>query len=317
MLTGCIYDDLPSASSSTGDAGKQGPPSAGMAAISLITSVASQGGEQANLETASTRAGTTIQSSQFDNGETFYAYFPADATINYVAAPVNTTYTTDGSGGATPAIQPYFSAGITSVTVHAYYPSSVTETTSSFSVASDQTGTTNYKASDLMYATCTATRSAGDFEGYGSLVFNHRMVKIIVLATANTSKGVNTITDVRIIGGHRTIDITTPLTCTLGTTLSDANSTGDYISVYTGGASATASCAALIVPETVTGQFLQVITDMGSAYYSLDGKVFASGSAYTFDITISAADINLTTEITNWGDGGTTTLVNNGTEALN
>ena len=228
----------------------------------------------------------------------------------------NTTYTTDGSGNAAPATQPYFPAAVTSVDVHAYYPSSVTNSTTSFSVLQNQTSTANYKSSDLMYASCAATRSAGAATGSGSLTFSHRMAKIIVSAAVGA--GVNTITDVRIVGGHRTIDISTPQTCALGTTLSDANTTSDYITVYTGGSSGSASCAALVVPEAggFTGEFLQIITDMGTATYSLSSKVLASGSAYTFNITVSAAAIGLTTTITTWTNGGTTTLVNSGTETL-
>ena len=228
----------------------------------------------------------------------------------------NTTYTTDGSGNAAPATQPYFPAAVTSVDVHAYYPSSVTNSTTSFSVLQNQTSTANYKSSDLMYASCAATRSAGAATGSGSLTFSHRMAKIIVSAAVGA--GVNTITDVRIVGGHRTINISTPQTCTLGTTLTDANTTSDYITAYTGGSSGSASCAALVVPEAggFTGEFLQIITDMGTATYSLSSKVLASGSAYTFNITVSAAAIGLTTTITTWTNGGTTTLVNSGTETL-
>ena len=271
---GCIEDDLSGTSPDGG--GSVGE----FAPIRLSASVVPQGGSEASI----TRAGTSIQSTQFDNGETF--------------------------------TQPYFPAAVTSVDVHAYYPSSVTNSTTSFSVLQDQTSTANYKSSDLMYATCAATRSAGAATGSGSLTFTHRMAKIIVSATVGA--GVNTITDVRIVGGHRTVDISTPQTCALGTTLTDANTTSDYITAYTGGSTGSASCAALVVPEAggFTGEFLQIITDMGTATYSLSSKVLASGSAYTFNITVSAAAIGLTTTITTWTNGGTTTLVNSGTETL-
>ena len=303
---GCIEDDLSGTSPDGG--GSVGE----FAPIRLSASVVPQGGTEASL----TRAVTSIQSTQFDNGETFYAYFAtAGVRIGNVVGN-NTTYTTDGSGNAAPATQPYFPAAVTSVDVHAYYPSSVTNSTTSFSVLQDQTSTANYKSSDLMYATCAATRSAGAATGSGSLTFSHRMAKIIVSATVGA--GVNTITDVRIVGGHRTINISTPQTCTLGTTLTDANTTSDYITAYTGGSTGSASCAALVVPEAggFTGEFLQIITDMGTATYSLSSKVLASGSAYTFNITVSAAAIGLTTTITTWTNGGTTTLVNSGTETL-
>lgn len=307
---GCIEDDL-SGAPHTGD-----PDTGELAAVRLTAIVSPQDESQGGSEASITRAGTSIQSTQFDNGETFYAYFAtAGVRIGNVVGN-NTTYTTDGSGNAAPATQPYFPAAVTSVDVHAYYPSSVTNSTTSFSVLQNQTSTANYKLSDLMYATCAATRSAGAATGSGSLTFSHRMAKIIVSAAVGA--GVNTITDVRIVGGHRTINISTPQTCTLGTTLTDANSTSDYITAYTGGSSGSASCAVLVVPEAggFTGEFLQIITDMGTATYSLASKVLDSGSAYTFNITVSAAAIGLTTTITTWTNGGTTTLVNSGTETL-
>ena len=310
MFSGCIEDDL-SGAPHTGD-----PDTGELAAVRLTAIVSPQDESQGGSEASITRAETSIQSTQFDNGETFYAYFAtAGVRIGNVVGN-NTTYTTDGSGNAAPATQPYFPAAVTSVDVHAYYPSSVTNSTTSFSVLQDQTSTANYKSSDLMYATCAATRSAGAATGSGSLTFSHRMAKIIVSATVGA--GVNTITDVRIVGGHRTINISTPQTCTLGTTLTDANTTSDYITAYTGGSTGSASCAALVVPEAggFTGEFLQIITNMGTATYSLASKVLDSGSAYTFNITVSAAAIGLTTTITTWTNGGTTTLVNSGTETL-
>ena len=313
---GCIEDDFPEKPAVDDPVPPVVLPADSLASIILTASVSPQGGMEGSATASFTRAGTSIQSTQFDNGESFYAYFStAGVRIGNVDGD-NTTYTTDGSGNATPATQPYFPAAVTSVDVHAYYPSTVTNATASFSVQQDQTSTTNYKLSDLMYATCAATRSAGDPTGSGTLTFTHRMAKIIV--SASVGAGVNTITDVRIVGGHRTVDISTPLSCTLGSTLTDANTTGDYITAYTGGSSGSASCAALVVPEAggFTGEFLQVITDMGTATYSLSSKVLASGSAYTFNITVSAAAIGVTTAITTWTDGGTATLVNSGTESL-
>lgn len=317
---GCIEDDFPEKSAADDPVGKSPVvlPADSLASICLSAYVSPQCDTVGDRQASLTRAGTSIQSTQFDNGESFYAYFAtAGVRIGNVVGD-NTTYTTDGSGNTTPATQPYFPAAVTSVDVHAYYPSTVTNATASFSVQQDQTSTTNYKLSDLMYATCAATRSAGDPTGSGTLTFSHRMVKIIVSATADINKGVNTITDIRIVGGHRTVNIITPLSCTLGTTTSDANTTSSYITAYTGGSSATANCAALVVPETsFTGEFLQVVTDMGTATYSLSSKELTSGSVYTFNITVNAAAIGITTAITTWGDGGTTILVNDGTDALN
>jgi hypothetical protein len=135
------------------------------------------------------------------------------------------------------------------------------------------------------------------------------MAKIIVNATLGD--GISSISAVKIVGGYRTINITDATTCTLGSTLSDANSTsGTYITAYSGTHSAgTLSCAALLPPQTVTNaDFLVITTDQGDVTYTLDSKAFASGQSYTFNATVNAAAIGTTIAITNWVDNGSATV---------
>ena len=239
---------------------------------------------------APTRAGTSVQDTQFASGETFNVYFPSGASLT------STTFqTSDGSGttectGATPFMQ----AGVNSCTVHAYYPSSVSQSSESFSVEQDQSSDANYKASDLMYATATVTKVGTSASG--CLSFNHRMSKILV--TAMAGNGVATITEVGIVSGKRTVNITAPQSCTLGTTLSDAS----YIRMWTGVGSAMTSSAALIPPQVIDGDFLQVVTNLGTATYTLDSKTFAQGTSYQFNLTVNAVDIGARTGYTAAGN---------------
>lgn len=275
----------------------------GLVPISLTTAM--DGEHQ-----AATRAGTAIQSTQFDASETFYAYFASGARIGDDNSPCSTTYTYTGSpaaGATTPAGQPYFAATATEAVVHAYYPyvtgKQVTNETTSFSVEQDQTDATGYKKSDLMYATETISKTSPA----ATLTFSHMMSKIIVSATAGTD--VSTITDVRIVGGNKTINIVNPTTTDESTTpffgttptYNNALSTTSYISMYTSGSAATAECAALLPPQTITNTdaFLEIVTNRGSAFYKL-ATTFASGYSYTFTLTINAASIGLTTTINDW-----------------
>ena len=90
MFSGCIEDDL-SGAPHTGD-----PDTGELAAVRLTAIVSPQDESQGGSEASITRAGTSIQSTQFDNGETFYAYFAtAGVRIGNVVGN-NTTYTTDG-----------------------------------------------------------------------------------------------------------------------------------------------------------------------------------------------------------------------------
>ena len=235
---------------------------------------------------APTRAGTSVQNTQFASGETFNVYFPSGASLT------STTFqTSDGSGttectGATPFMQ----AGVNSCIVHAYYPSSVNQSSASFSVAQDQSTDANYKDSDLMYATATITKDGA--VATGSLTFSHKLSKIQV--NAIPGDGVASIQAIRIVGGYRTINITAPVTSTLGTTLSNAI-TDANITMWSGLSSATVICAALIPPQTINGDFLQIVTNLGEATYTMASKTFAQGTSYQFNITVNAADIGART----------------------
>lgn len=295
---------------------------------------------------ADTRAATGIQSEQFEEGQTFYAYFPSGVSVGNVTSASSTTFTTTNTSGATtPATQPYFNAGTSSVRVHAYYGKSgyvsaesqgsqVTNGTGSFTVALDQTGDNNdatsdlgYMASDLMYATTTvAVDKSIQASATGNLTFTHKMSKIIV--RANLGAGINSVTDVRIIGGSKTVAIANATTTDessssyLGTAstatadqLSDAD--GKRIILYSGShtdRNAALECAALIPPQTVPASgtaetpFLWVNTDQGAVTYSLTGKRFDSGQSYTFAITVSLADIGHSVTIRDWNDNGSVTV---------
>ena len=249
---------------------------------------------------ADTRAGTSVLGS-FTAGDVIAVGFSGNTTLG---TSTTTTYQiSNASTGATTCTgtQPYFTLDGESTTAYGYYPS---KPGSTFSVQTSQSSDADYKSSDLMYASVSISKS--NPSSSGTLTFAHKMAKIIVNATAST--GVSKITDVRIVGGYRTISLTDATTCTLGSTLTNANSTSSYIIAYTGGTAATANCAALIPPQTVTGDFLQVVTDQGTVTYSLSGKTFASGQAYTFDVSINAAAIGTTVDLTDWTTNGTVTV---------
>ena len=198
----------------------------------------------------------------------------------------NTTYTA-GTGFAS---QPYISPNQTA-TVQGYYPSSA-RTASSFTVNSDQTSDDNYKASDLMYASATATKDSPS----PTLTFTHKMAKIIVNVTP--ASGVSSITRVTLNNISRTVAFTA------GTgELGDVSSSDD-ITMSNGG-------AVLIPPQTTSesNNFLTIITDAGTAYYKL-GKTFSGGSVYTLNISVGLSDIGLTTAITGWFGNESSVTVN-------
>ena len=263
---------------------------------------------------SATRAATDIHEGAFAAGETFYAYFPENIRVGETESAAHTIYTTTSTNTPTAATQPYFVAGESSATVHAYYPATVTNVSTSFSVLLDQTTDANYKASDLMYATATVSKTSASVAT--PLTFTHKMSKIIVSVTAGT--GISVIKKVRIVGGYNTIALS-GLDCTLGA-LSNAIGTADNacVKLYednTGAASV--SCAALIPPQTISGGFLQIVTNEGTATFSLTDKTFASGYSYTYTLQMTLAAINVNTDITDWDNAGNSLIIDEGGTTLN
>lgn len=258
---------------------------------------------------AGTRA-TTLLNNAFAENDQIVVGFSGNTTLGS-----NTTkyQVTNASTGATSLVsgqtQPYFTLDGSSTTAYGYYPSKPGIT---FSVQTAQNTDANYKSSDLMYASVIINKSAGS--GSGKLTFAHKMAKIIVNITRGD--GISSISAVKIVGGYRTINVTNTTDCTLGTTLTNANSSTN-ITVHSGNSTAaTLNCAALIPPQTVNANFLQIVTDKGTVTYSLSNKVFASGQSYTFNITVNAAAIGTTVAITGWTGTGNVTVQPTETNAL-
>lgn len=254
-----------------------------------------------------TRAGNAVQTSQFDTGQTFYAYFPANVT------ETSTLYQITNADGETQIAegseQPYFESGETQATVHAYYPpSKVSQSSTSFSVEQDQSTDGNYMLSDLMYATANIVNDHTYIVVTQGLTFRHLMSKIMVVVTAG--QDVAKIQEVRIVGGYKTIAMTAPA-CQLGTTasdLTDALTTDSYVTMCKNNDAATASCSALIPPQTINGAFLWVKADGKWVYYTLNNKTFESGRSYLFTMTVNKAAIGTTIGIGGWDASGNTTI---------
>ena len=148
-------------------------------------------------DAAGTRAGSSVQSTQFDANENIDV-FMRDLGDASTYNPSMITYSTNGSGGLsqTTVAHLYWPKLLRSLEIYGVYPAgSVTGATPfdynteySFTVRADQTAVADYKASDLMIgfpsdptpdvAPCTLYQD-GD-EGTVNLDFKHRLTKILV-----------------------------------------------------------------------------------------------------------------------------------------
>jgi hypothetical protein len=250
----------------------------------------------AGSDGALTRAGMEVQESQFQNGETFYVRFAAGTAVDSTNTALSSTLftTTNGNGTAAPAAnspQPFFESGAASTTLYAYYPQTVTETTTSFVVAADQTTDAAYKASDLMYAETTALKRGKAVTI--PLQFEHRLAKVTIMAMAVDS--VRSISAIRIISGMRGIRIADPETATPSTALSDLSdpvSATDPLLVYENADGANVIfCSAVLPPQTIQGDFLEFDTDDGTYTYSIRETQLKGGHNYALALRVGAATV--------------------------
>ena len=175
-----------------------------------------------------------------------------------------------------------YPTGCEQVSIHALYPTTVTNNTTNFTVNADQTTNANYQASDLMFAdTVGAQRSAYPI----MLEFKHQMAKIVV----NIS-GTAIIKKIALQNVYSSINIT-PAACSLG---SLAGSKGEVV-VSSADEGITTSVAALIPPQSVESEYFLAVTttDNKVAYFrSPSGGNFKSGKVYTFNLLVNTDFFN-------------------------
>ena len=235
------------------------------------------------VDATETKAAQNLNEGTFATGET------VKVRISNTGAGEWTDYdfTTGSTGAMSPASTvPYYPAGSQNIDIVAYYPSTAG---TSFTVASDQTADADYKASDLMFA--SVSNQAKQAEAV-NLAFTHKLAKINVNVTVGT--GVSTISSVSLLNVKPTV-LFDQATGAVGEASGDATS----IAMSNEG-------AVLIPAQTITGGLFSIVTDKGTATYSVpNGKAFDAGQQYTLNITVNLRNLGMTNEIYGWTSQGT------------
>lgn len=282
-----------------------------------------------SMQVTATRSNDqTLQATELVAGQTagVYVYYTgAKAKASGVTYGYqNKSYAATGTSGdlalASGETTPYYPEDKSkAVDIYVYSPRVSTlsgelsaQTAVAFNTAADQTSAANYQNSDFVWGVkenVTTTASAVE------VPLIHKLSKINVNIAAGTGvalsslKGASiTLADVNLAG---TANLTTGAVSTTGSTTSTltfttatADPTGTFVS------NTSTSCytaSAIIIPQTITSKDLTITLSNGSTYkYSLS-KAFAASTSYTFDITVNASGLSLTTTISDWTSGGTTT----------
>ena len=233
------------------------------------------------VEAEDTKAAQNLNERSFASGENIMVRISNTGE----SAWTDYMFTTGDAGAMTaPDPGPYYPAGSQNIDIVAYYPATAG---SSFSVASDQTADADYKASDLMFASKTNLAKTSEAV---KLTFSHKMAKLCVNITPGA--GVTSITSVSLLNVKRTVSFN-QATGAVGT----ATSAGSILMSNNG--------AALIPAQTINGGLLSIVTDKGTATYSVNSKAFEAGRRYTLNITVNLHAVGTTTAITGWNSQGT------------
>lgn len=238
------------------------------------------------VDATETRAAQNLNEGTFASGETIKVRISNTGENSWT----DYDFTTAAAGAISPASTvPYYPAGAQNIDIVAYYPATAG---TSFSVQADQTNDANYKASDLMFASVTNQAKQADPV---NLAFAHKLAKLNVNVTAGT--GVGSITSVSLLNVKPTVSFN-QATGAVGSASGDATA----IAMSNNG-------AAVIPTQTIDGGLLSIVTDKGTATYTVASKEFTAGQQYTLNITVNLRAIGNTNAITGWTSEGTVTVV--------
>ncbi len=206
-----------------------------------------------------------------------------------------TDYAFTSKAGGTlkaPTPPPFYPLDNTNVDIVAYSPY---EAGSTFVVQEDQSNNDNYMASDLLFASKSNQEKTTDAV---PLQFEHKMAKVVVNAIASAASGVSKIQAIRLQNVKRQVNFDTE-TGSVSNAITYGSTT---VNIVNDGNTTIAAGAAVIPAQTISGTLLTVVTDIGTATYTIDSKTFSAGKVYRLDIRVGRTSIGGTTAITNWMD---------------
>lgn len=209
----------------------------------------------------------------------------------------NVSADADGSGNfSSYSSTMYYPQSGKDVQISAYHPySQEVSDTYDFTVETDQATDANYFNSDLLYSNKkTYARS----KNAHSLTFEHKLVKVVCNLTSGEGSPEITGATVEIVTPERAVSFNRTTGAVADATTS---AKGDNVTLGQYGA--------IIAPQTYAKgtKFLKVILSSGGElYYTLPGGaadtdlILASGSVYTFNITVDLTELKVSSEISGW-----------------
>lgn len=272
----------------------------------------------AGLDVAAGTRGITDNSynaTVFNGGETIDVNIvetgsPASPSVIYGTSGWLTATIGDSGDGATLSSACYWPGSGAGIDIYAWYPvSTATNWTiahSVFKVPAIQSGSTDHKAFDLMYAapvggtgTNSQTVPSTSRTSAINLQFTHKLAKLVVtLAPKDANSGV-TIDDLKnatvTIGSVQT---TADVTAATGAVTASTAASTETLTIMADEAGVTGY--ALIPAQTLSGTLSVTLKAGGAMTATLSGFEVLAGQTNTLNVSVSLTDITVTTSIVNW-----------------
>lgn len=273
----------------------------------------------AGLDVAAGTRGITDNSynaTVFNGGETIDVNIvetgnPASPSVTYGTSGWLTATIGASGDGATLSSACYWPGSGAGIDIYAWYPVSTATTywttaRSVFKVPATQSGNTDHKAFDLMYAapvggtgTNSQTVPSTSRTSAINLQFTHKLAKLVVtLAPKDDRSGVTTddLKNATVTIGS--VQTTADVTAATGAVAASTTASTETLIIMADEAGVTGY--ALIPAQTLSGTLTVTLKAGGRMTATLSGFEVLAGQTNTLNVSVSLTDITVTTSIVNW-----------------
>ena len=274
----------------------------------------------AGLDVAAGTRGITDNSY---TGTSFSGDESVDVNIKETAGGTSATYGTGGwltatigagGNGATLSSTCYWPGSGAGIDIYAWYPVSTATTYwttahSVFKVPATQSGNTDHKAFDLMYAapvggtgTNSQTVPSTSRTSAINLQFTHKLAKLVVtLAPKDASVTTDDLKNATVTIGS--VQTTADVTAATGAVAASTSASTETLTIMADEAGVTGY--ALIPAQTLSGTLTVTLKAGGRMTATLSGFAVLAGQTNTLNVSVSLTDITVTTSIVNWTPNNT------------
>lgn len=275
----------------------------------------------AGLDVAAGTRGITDNSynaTAFNGGETIDVNIvetgsPASPSVTYGPSGWLTATIGASGNGATLSSACYWPGSGAGIDIYAWYPVSTATTYwttahSVFKVPANQSGSTDHKAFDLMYAapvggegTNSQTVPSTSRTSAINLQFTHKLAKLVVtLAPKDASVTTDDLKNATVTIGS--VQTTADVTAATGAVTASTAST-ETLTIMADEAGVTGY--ALIPAQTLSGTLSVTLKAGGAMTATLSGFAVLAGQTNTLNVSVSLTDITVTTSIVDWTPNNT------------